>query len=221
NDNEKINFLEKTFTSEKGKHGIAEIKEVFEKIKHFNPKNTTIEFDLSLARGLSYYTGTIYEAIANDVKIGSILGGGRYDDLTGIFGLPNMSGVGISFGLDRTYDVLTELNLFPESALTVTTVLIIPIDGECENKAIEYATQLRRENISTEIYPDLNAKIGKKFKYADDKNIPFAIVIGSDELKNNLVSIKNMKSGEQKQLTIEELITELNNVIKSYSDFSE
>ncbi|MBC8048162.1 MAG: histidine--tRNA ligase [Fimbriimonadaceae bacterium] len=201
--------------------GVEEMDYIFERENDLISNNVKIKFDITLARGLNYYTGTIFEVVSNDVKIGSILGGGRYDDLTGIFGLPNMSGVGISFGLDRIYDVLTELNLFPENAITVTTVLIIPFDTECENKAIEYATQLRRENISTEIYPDLQVKIGKKFKYADDKNIPFAIVIGSDELKNNLVSIKNMKSGEQKQLTIEELITELNNDIKSYSDFSE
>ncbi|MFN0274105.1 MAG: histidine--tRNA ligase [Chitinophagales bacterium] len=218
---EKISFLEKTFTSEKGKQGIAEIKEVFERLKNHQTKSTTIEFDLSLARGLSYYTGTIYEAVANDVKIGSILGGGRYDDLTGIFGLPNMSGVGISFGLDRTYDVLNELNLFPESTFTGTQILIIPFDTECEIAAMQYATLLRRENIRTEIYPDLQAKMGKKFKYADDKNIPYTLIIGSEELKDAFVSVKNMKSGEQKQISIEEVIAEINQDTNTFLDISE
>lgn len=218
---EKISFLEKAFTSEKGKQGVAEIKELFSRLKNYDSGNTKIVFDLSLARGLSYYTGTIYEAVADDVKIGSILGGGRYDDLTGIFGLPNMSGVGISFGLDRTYDVLTELNLFPESATAGTEILIIPFDEDCEVAAMQYATQLRKENISTEVYPDLQAKMGKKFRYADDKKIPYTIIIGSDELKNNVVSLKNMQSGEQKQITIEEVIAELNNDVTFYPDFSE
>lgn len=218
---EKISFLENAFTSEKGKHGVAEMKELFGRLENFEPGNTQIVFDLSLARGLSYYTGTIYEAVADDVKIGSILGGGRYDDLTGIFGLPNMSGVGISFGLDRTYDVLTELNLFPENATAGTQILIIPFDADCEVAAMQYATQLRKENISTEVYPDLQAKTGKKFKYADDKKIPFTIIIGSEELENKFVSLKNMQSGEQKQFTIEEVIAEFNNDIKSYPDISE
>lgn len=218
---EKIAFLEKEFTSDSGKQGVAEIKEVLQKLDHANPSHTEIVFDVALARGLSYYTGTIYEAVANDVQIGSILGGGRYDDLTGIFGLPNMSGVGISFGLDRTYDVMTALNLFPESALSTTRVLIIPFDADCEAVAMQYAAQLRSENISTEIYPDLKTKMAKKFKYADDKHIPFTLIIGSEELKNELVSVKNMQSGEQKLLSITEFIAELNGDTANYLDISE
>jgi len=207
---EKITFLENKFTGEKGKKGIAEIQELFEKIKGVENKNVTIDFDLKLARGLSYYTGTIYEVISNDVKIGSILGGGRYDDLTGIFGLPNMSGVGISFGLDRIYDVISELNLFPESALKTTQVLFIPFEEAAEKMCLNYATQLRSENIRCEIYPDLNVKMPKKFKYADDKKIPYAAVIGSNEIKENKITLKNMSTGDQQSISIEELIQFMN-----------
>ena len=206
---EKINFLETIFTGEKGIKGISEIKGLFEKIKQVNNNNISINFDLTLARGLSYYTGTIYEVVANEVKIGSILGGGRYDDLTGIFGLPNMSGVGISFGLDRIYDVITELNRFPSSALINTQLLFIPFDADAEQFALKVAKQLRAVNICCEVYPDLNAKMGKKFKYADDKKIPYTAVIGSNELTEDKVSLKNMASGEQRLVDIQELITEL------------
>lgn len=219
--NVKINFLENVFTGEKGKKGVEEVKELFSKINGIESNHIKIAFDLTLARGLSYYTGTIYEVVANDVKMGSILGGGRYDDLTGIFGLPNMSGVGISFGLDRIYDVINELNLFPESALTQTQVLIIPFDADAEIAAINYAKQLRSENIKTEIYPDLNAKVGKKFKYADDKKIPYTVVIGSNEMAEEKLSLKNMLSGEQKLISIDELIAELNNELSGYFDVSE
>lgn len=207
---EKINFLESIFTGEKGIKGISEIKGLFEKIKQINSKNSTINFDLTLARGLSYYTGTIYEVVSNEVKIGSILGGGRYDDLTGIFGLPNMSGVGISFGLDRIYDVISELNRFPASALMNTQLLFIPFDADAEQFALQIAKQLRSENICCEVYPDLNAKMGKKFKYADDKKIPFTAVIGSNEMSEEKVSLKNMTTGEQRLVTIPELISEVN-----------
>ena len=219
--NAKINFLENVFRGEKGKKGVEEVKELFSKLKGIESNHIKIAFDLTLARGLSYYTGTIYEVISNDVKMGSILGGGRYDDLTGIFGLPNMSGVGISFGLDRIYDVINELNLFPESALTQTQVLIIPFDADAEIAAINYAKQLRSENIKTEIYPDLNAKTGKKFKYADDKKIPYTAVIGSNEMAEEKLSLKNMQSGEQKLVSIDELIAELNNEMSGYFDVSE
>lgn len=217
----KIDFLENALNGEKGKKGISEIRELFSKLNGIESKRIQIEFDLTLARGLSYYTGTIYEVVANDVKMGSILGGGRYDDLTGIFGLPNMSGVGISFGLDRIYDVLSELNLFPASTFTQTQILIIPFDADAEIAAIKYADILRDENIKTEIYPDLQAKVGKKFKYADDKKIPYTAVIGSNEMAEEKLSLKNMQSGEQKLVSLDELIAELNNELKSYFDVSE
>ncbi|MBK7440724.1 MAG: histidine--tRNA ligase [Bacteroidetes bacterium] len=206
----KIEFLENIFTGEKGTKGISEIKSLFEKLKGVASEKIQIQFDLTLARGLSYYTGTIYEVVSNEVKIGSILGGGRYDDLTGIFGLPNMSGVGISFGLDRIYDVITELNRFPAAALSNTQVLFIPFDTDAEQFAIACARQLRTENIRCEVYPDLNAKMGKKFKYADDKKIPYTAVIGSNEMAEEKVALKNMSTGEQKLVTLQELISELN-----------
>lgn len=219
---EKLQRIEQLFISEKGKQGIAELKQVFAYISTLSSEYINVEFDLSLARGLSYYTGTIYEALAKDVKIGSILGGGRYDDLSGIFGLPNMSGVGISFGLDRTYDVMTELNLFPENTLQGTEVLLIPFDADCETAAIKYAVQLRNEQISTEIYPDLQAKTGKKFKYADDKKIPVVLIIGSEELIRNTLSYKNMKTGEQQELEISDVIKLLKSELNtSFLDLSE
>lgn len=206
----KINFLESIFTGEKGEKGILEIKSLFEKIAGIGNNSIKINFDLTLARGLSYYTGTIYEVISNDVKIGSILGGGRYDDLTGIFGLPNMSGVGISFGLDRIYDVISELNRFPDSALSNSQVLFIPMDDDAEKFAVESARLLRDENIRCEVYPDLNAKSGKKFKYADDKKIPYCAVIGSNEMAEQKVMLKTMSSGVQRLVNLPELIAELN-----------
>ena len=217
----KIDFLEKAFTGEKGKKGVEELRELFNRLGTTGSDKIKVALDLTLARGLSYYTGTIYEVVANDVKMGSILGGGRYDDLTGIFGLPNMSGVGISFGLDRIYDVISELNLFPESALNQTQVLFIPFDADAEKICIKYASELRKEDIRCEVYPDLSGKMGKKFKYADDKKIPFTAVIGSDEMKEEKLSLKNMQSGEQKLITLDELIAEINNVGGSYFDVSE
>lgn len=209
----KINFLAAEFKGEKGAKGIEEIKSLFEKINTIGSSAIKVNFDLTLARGLSYYTGTIYEVVAQDVKIGSILGGGRYDDLTGIFGLPNMSGVGISFGLDRIYDVLTELNQFPESAINNTQVLFIPLDKEAENFALQCANQLRKETIKCEVYPDLEAKVGKKFKYADDKKIPYTAVIGSNEMAEQKVSLKIMHTGEQHLVEITELIAEINGTL--------
>ena len=141
--------------------------------------------------------------------MGSILGGGRYDDLTGIFGLPNMSGVGISFGLDRIYDVLTELNRFPASASMHTQVLFVAFDADAESAALQYARQLREMDIRCELYPDLSAKTPKKFKYADDKQIPYCAIIGSNELAEQKVMLKNMQSGEQELLSIEEVIQQL------------
>ena len=220
---EKIQRAEKIFTGEKGSKGVAEIKDLFERIEGVATDQVKIDFDLKLARGLSYYTGTIYEVISNDVKIGSILGGGRYDNLTGVFGLPGISGVGISFGLDRTYDVLSELNLFPESALNRTQVLFIPFEAASEKAALQYADQLRSENIRCEVYPDLGGKIGKKFKYADDKKIPYTAAIGSNEMTENKMMVKDLRSGEQKLLSADELISLINNenISSEFLDVSE
>ncbi len=221
NATEKIAALEKLFTGEKGKKGISEIQELFAKIAHVGSAHIQIAFDLTLARGLSYYTGTIYEVVSNDVQMGSILGGGRYDDLTGIFGLPNMSGVGISFGLDRIYDVLTELNRFPESATQHTQVLFITFDAEAEAVALRYAGTLRDADIRCEIYPDVQAKTAKKFKYADDKKIPYCAIIGSNEIAEQKVMLKNMQSGEQQLLSTDEVIDLITGSRNGFVDLSE
>ena len=160
----------------------------------------------ALARGLNYYTGAIFEVKTNEVAMGSIGGGGRYDDLTGMFGLSNLTGVGISFGADRIYDVLEELNLFPESSTESTKLLISNFDTQSENYALPLLQQIRNAGISAEIYPS-SGKLKKQMAYADDKNIPYVILIGSDEMESGLLTLKNMKSGEQQKLTIEEVIT--------------
>lgn len=218
---DKISALEKLFSGEKGKKGISEIKELFAKIANVGSSNIQIAFDLTLARGLSYYTGTIYEVVSNDVQMGSILGGGRYDDLTGIFGLPNMSGVGISFGLDRIYDVITELNKFPESATLQTQVLFIAFDESAETAALQYARSLRDAEIRCELYPDVQAKTAKKFKYADDKKIPYCAIIGSNEMAEQKVMLKNMQSGDQQLLSIEEVIEIITGIRSNFVDLSE
>ncbi|MBI4930695.1 MAG: histidine--tRNA ligase [Bacteroidetes bacterium] len=170
-----------------------------------------INHSLLLARGLNYYTGTIFEVKANDVQIGSICGGGRYDDLTGIFGLPNVSGVGISFGIDRIFDVMNELNLFDSIGLTAsTTKVLLAHFGEEERKyCIGVASQLRFAGINTEIYPDVTKKIAKQFDYANKKQIPFVIVVGGDEVESGDLALKNMSSGEQEKLKIDTIISKL------------
>ena len=170
--------------------------------------NFRIELDLTLARGLNYYTGTIFEVKALDAHIGSITGGGRYDNLTGIFGLPNVSGVGISFGADRIYDVLTELNLFPATMTDATQVLFAAF-GEAELKyALSWAKTLRAHNIRVEVYPE-PAKMKKQMAYADAKAIPLVAIVGGNEMESNTVMLKNMTTGEQNQVSINQLIEQL------------
>ena len=162
--------------------------------------------DLCLARGLNYYTGAIFEVKALDAQIGSITGGGRYDNLTGIFGLPNVSGVGISFGADRIYDVLTELNLFPKT-LQSTTQILFAAFGDAElTYALKWAKELRQAGKAVEVYPE-PAKMKKQMSYADAKQIPFVAIVGGDEMAQNKVMLKNMTTGEQKLVTLEELCT--------------
>ena len=158
-----------------------------------------VELDLSLARGLNYYTGAIFEVKALDFAIGSICGGGRYDDLTGIFGLPNMSGVGISFGADRIYDVLNGLNLFPADAAAAATVLFANMGEKEIAYVVPVAASLRAAGISCEIYPD-NAKLKKQFEYADRKGIPYLAIVGDQEVADGTVTLKNLSSGEQRVL---------------------
>lgn len=164
-----------------------------------------IELDLTLARGLNYYTGCIFEVKAIDVAIGSITGGGRYDNLTGIFGLPGLSGVGISFGADRIYDVLNQLDLYPDAAVTGTRLLFINFGEKEAAHCLRLAAAARRAGIATEVFPDA-VKMKKQMAYANAQQIPFVALVGENEMEQNVVSIKNMQTGEQQTLTLEALI---------------
>lgn len=206
---EKVSVL-KTFlqASEVGKKGIEEIEFLLANIATIAIKHVTIELDITLARGLNYYTGTIFEAKAHaGTFTPSILGGGRYDDLTGIFGLKGLSGVGISFGIDRIYDVMQELNLFPETVNKVSTTKILFTNfGETEQMhCIGLAARLRANGINTEVYPDA-AKMKKQFEYADKKQIPFVGVIGTTEIANETIMLKNMQTGTQEALSFDKLL---------------
>lgn len=193
-------------SSEIGKEGISELSFIVNAIENLQLQTATLEIDVTLARGLNYYTGAIFEVAApSEVKMGSIGGGGRYDDLTGIFGLKDMSGVGISFGLDRIYLVLEELNLFPETVSANTKVLFINF-GENESLyAMKAITKLRNAGVAAELYPD-QAKMGKQMGYADKRDIPFTVLAGEKEMETNRFTIKNMKDGVQDIVTVEELI---------------
>ena len=198
-------------SSETGLKGVEELEEVFlltGEAGLTSGAGLSIELDLCLARGLNYYTGAIFEVKALDAQIGSITGGGRYDNLTGIFGLPNVSGVGISFGADRIYDVLTELNLFPQE-LQSTTQILFATFGDAELKyALKWAKELRANNIAVEVYPE-PTKMKKQMGYADDKKIPFVAIVGSNEMEANTVMLKNMATGEQNPVVLPELINSL------------
>jgi histidyl-tRNA synthetase len=161
--------------------------------------------DITLARGLNYYTGAIFEVKTNEVNMGSIGGGGRYDDLTGMFGLKGLTGVGVSFGADRIYDVLEELKLFPETTNQTTRVLICCFDKTGETYALSFLQELRSRNISAELYP-AGAKIKKQLDYANNKNIPYTIVIGSDEMESGMLTFKNMQTGDQEKLSTEMIV---------------
>ena len=191
--------------SEIGLKGVEEMETIFEEL-YIVHCTLNIELDLCLARGLNYYTGAIFEVKALDAQIGSITGGGRYDNLTGIFGLPGVSGVGISFGADRIYDVLTELDLFPKTLQSTTQVLFATFGAEELNYALRWAKELRARNIAVEVYPE-PTKMKKQMGYADAKQIPFVAIVGSDELAQNKVMLKNMASGEQNLVTLEDLCT--------------
>jgi len=189
--------------SETGLKGVEEMEIVFDELKNVDCR-LNIELDLCLARGLNYYTGAIFEVKALDAQIGSITGGGRYDNLTGIFGLPGVSGVGISFGADRIYDVLTELDLFPKELQSATQVLFATFGQDELKYALKWAKALRQKGIAVEVYPEAT-KMKKQMGYADSKQIPYVAIVGGDEMANNTVMLKKMLTGEQKQVTLEEL----------------
>jgi histidyl-tRNA synthetase len=190
-----------------GKEGIAEVEFLFEQTK-----NTNLIIDFTLARGLNYYTSIIFEAKApEEVKMGSIGGGGRYDDLTGLFGVPNIPGVGISFGVDRIYDVLEELKLFPENLQVSTKALFFNMGEEESRFAFDIMQRLRSSGIACELYHE-NTKINKQFTYAEKKNIPFVIIIGSKEMADKNCSVKNLATGVQETVAIEKLANYLRNL---------
>ena len=190
--------------SEIGKKGLDETRFILNTLKAVGLKNE-VQLDLSLARGLNYYTGAIFEVKALDTPMGSITGGGRYDNLTGIFGMPGLSGVGISFGADRIYDVLNTLDLYPKEAITTTQLLFINF-GEAETTySLPCVAKAREAGIRTEIYPD-SAKMKKQMSYANAKEIPFVVLAGEEEMAANKFTLKNMQTGEQVTLTSEALI---------------
>lgn len=198
-------------TSENGRKGIEELQFIQNTIEEMPLNTAQLDLDVTLARGLNYYTGAIYEVAAPEsVKMGSIGGGGRYDDLTGIFGLKDISGIGISFGLDRIYLVLEEFGLFPETVTQNTKVLFINF-GEKEGLyAMKAVNKLRRDNIVAELYPD-SAKMGKQMKYADKRDIPYVVLAGEEEMNLEKFTLKHMKSGEQSRLDLAELAEKLLN----------
>lgn len=208
---EKLNFLKSLLASSTiGLKGIEEVEYIFKTVAQIANLNCKIELDLTLARGLNYYTGAIFEVkAAAGTLSSSICGGGRYDDLTGIFGLPNMSGVGISFGADRIYDVLNELNLFPDSIVASTKLLFVSFGEAEQNYCLPLLAAARKAGINAEVYPDAGAKMKKQMSYADDKKIPFVVIVGGDEMQSGLLSLKNMTTGEQGKLAIELIVEKL------------
>lgn len=190
--------------SEVGMRGIEELNFVFQKIANLGLQSADLVLNLTLARGLDYYTGAIFEVKAKNIELGSIGGGGRYDDLTGIFGMKDLSGVGISFGLDRIYLVLEELNAFPEAIENSLDVLFINFGDKEAEKAMELIQQLRKKNIRCELYPD-TAKMKKQMQYADKKAVKFVVIIGEEELNSKKVTLKNMETGEQSKVQFMEL----------------
>jgi histidyl-tRNA synthetase len=195
-------------SSEMAQKGIEELRQTL--AYHDQLKNdhwdSEVVVDFTLARGLNYYTGIIAEVVTDAVKMGSIGGGGRYDDLTGLFGLKGLSGVGISFGVDRIYDVMEELSLFPVELASATKIIFVNIEPKAESQIIGYLKTLRNEGIAAEFYPD-KAKFDKQMKYADKRNIPFVGIIGESEWSDGVINVKNMETGEQKKISVEELTT--------------
>ena len=203
----KLAFLAAKFeTCPAGQQGLLDLREVFNFLEFYGNTDEHVDFDVTLARGLSYYTGCIFEVKINNVSIGSVSGGGRYDNLTASFGdKENLSGVGFSFGVDRIYDAMEELKLFPKDAQLSSKVLICHLDDESMKYGLGVVAKLRERNISSEVYPD-KVKIKKQLDYANKKMIPFTIVIGSEEIKTGKLAFKNMENGEQSTLTVDEII---------------
>ncbi len=207
---QKIEFLTKKFsTSTNGFKGIDDLRKVLELLKSYGSNDEHVTFDIALARGLSYYTGCIFEVKINNVSIGSVSGGGRYDNLTQAFGdKENLSGVGFSFGVDRLYDAMEELKIFPKDTQASSKVLICHFDEASQRYGLSVLTKLRSAGISSEIYPD-QFKIKKQLDYANKKMIPFTLVIGSEEMESGLLAFKDMEKGEQEKLSVDQIISKL------------
>ncbi len=202
---EKLTQIEKVIgATEVGAKGISEMKTLFEYLDNFELE-TEVELDLTLARGLNYYTGAIFEVKSKDIQIGSICGGGRYDDLTGIFGMPNVSGVGVSFGAERIYDVLVQQDSFPKESLEITKVMFVNFGEKEEVYCLPVLAELRKNGVNAEIFPG-SSKMKKQMNYANRKEIPFVILAGDSEIEANKFTLKNMDSGEQQLVTSKELI---------------
>jgi histidyl-tRNA synthetase len=209
---EKLTALKEILASSAtGIKGVEEMETVFNKIELLEIRNET-ELDLSLARGLNYYTGTIFEVKAMDVSIGSLTGGGRYDNLTGVFGMPGVSGVGISFGADRIFDVLNQLELYPNPAAQRTRALFVNFGEKEENYILSLLSSLRKAGINAEIYPE-SVKIKKQMSYADANRIPYVVIAGESEIQENKVSVKDMLTGEQQTMAVSELVCYLSSQI--------
>ena len=192
-----------------GLEGIAEIQTVIDKVAVLGLDSAELDFDLTLARGLNYYTGSIFEVEAKGVQMGSIGGGGRYDDLTGIFGLKDMPGIGISFGLDRIYLVIEELGLFPSLEADITQVLFVNFGDAEADYCLKALRDLRKSGINSELYPDA-AKMKKQMNYANKKGIPYVVLVGEDEMNTGLLTVKNMNDGTQENVTLVDLIKKIN-----------
>ena len=192
--------------SEIGLKGVEELAFILERISH-TPIRAELAIDLTLARGLNYYTGAIFEVKALDVQIGSITGGGRYDNLTGVFGMAGVSGVGFSFGADRIFDVLNQLDLYPEGSLKRTQLLFVNFGPKEETYLLPLIAKVRQAGIRTELYPEAT-KMKKQMSYADAKQIPFVAIVGENEMAAQQINLKNMLTGEQTLLTLEELIAQ-------------
>jgi histidyl-tRNA synthetase len=206
---ENISFLKDLFKeNESGAKGIQEIEQLLGYLDQFSLTESHLDLDVTLARGLSYYTGSIFEVSVNNVSIGSVSGGGRYDDLTGVFGLKDVSGVGFSFGVDRLYDVMEELDLFPKEAISYTQALIVNFGKETLSEHISLLGALRSAQIKSELYPD-EVKLKKQMNYANKKNIPFVILMGSEEVQAGKFTLKDMRSGTQESLSAKDIVNHI------------
>ena len=209
NNKERLSFLEEQLgETESGKAGIEDVKQILNILSHYDHIPAHLLLDFTLARGLSYYTGAIFETVVNNVSIGSVSGGGRYDDLTGVFGLPGVSGVGFSFGIDRLYDVMEELGLFPDATTHAVKALFVFFNENNMVYGLSMLPKLRKENIRCEIYPE-QAKLKKQLSYANKNNIPYVIIIGDEEQRTGQLTLKNMSSGDEVKAPINQLIEKL------------